>query len=272
VEGGRKLTQYPQVDHGKDGTERDIVGYTRTMEWSDEGIVLSARRHGETAAIVTLLTQTHGRHAGLVHGGAGRRLRGVLQPGNRVTARWRARLAEHLGTMTCELSAALAAPLLGDPLALAGLSAACALAEWALPEREPQAAIHDGLLHLIESLPGDAWPRLYVTWEVDLLRELGFGLALERCAATGCNDSLAFVSARTGRAVSLSAGEPYRDRLLTLPPFLAGEAASDTPRDIVDGLTLTAYFLERHVLAVAGRRLPAARQRLAERLAANVND
>ena len=271
-EGRRKLTQNRQVDHGKDDADGGVVGYTRTMEWSDEGIVLSARRHGEAAAIVTLLTQAHGRHAGLVHGGAGRRLRGVLQPGNRVAARWRARLSEHLGTMTCGISSALAASVFGDPLGLAGLSAACALADWALPEREPQPAIHDGLLHLIESLSGDAWPRLYVRWEVDLLRELGFGLDLERCAATGRNDSLAFVSPRTGRAVSLSAGEPYRDRLLTLPPFLADGAASDTPRDIVDGLTLTAYFLERHVLAVAGRRLPAARQRLAERLAANVSD
>ena len=251
---------------------RGVLGYTRAMEWSDQGIVLSVRRHGETATIATLLTQAHGRHAGLVHGGAGRRLRGVLQPGNRVSARWRARLSEHLGTMTCEVSAALAAPLLGDPLRLAGLSAACALADWALPEREPQATLHDGLLHLIESLPGNNWPRLYVTWEVDLLRELGFGLDLESCAATGRNDSLAFVSPRTGRAVSLLAGEPYRDRLLTLPPFLTGAAAIDAPRDIIDGLTLTAYFLERHVLAVAGRRLPAARQRLAERLAASVED
>ena len=242
------------------------------MEWSDEGIVLSTRRHGEAAAIVSLLTPTHGRHAGLVRGGAGRRLRGVLQPGNRVAARWRARLAEHLGTMTCELTAAFAAPLLDDPLRLAGLSSACALVDVALPEREPQQSIHDGLLHLIESLSGDVWPRLYVTWEVDLLRELGFGLDLERCAATGRNDTLAFVSPRTGRAVSLSAGEPYRDRLLALPSFLAGGAASDTPSDIVDGLTLTAYFLEHHVLAAAGRPLPAARRRLAERLAARTDD
>ena len=242
------------------------------MEWSDEGIVLSARRHGEAAAIVSLLTRNHGRHAGLVRGGAGRRLRGVLQPGNRVAARWRARLAEHLGTLTCELSAAFAAPLLDDPLRLAGLSSACALADATLPEREPHGAVHDGLLHLIGALSGDDWPRLYVTWEVDLLRALGFGLDLERCAATGRNDSLAFVSPRTGRAVSLSAGQPYRDRLLALPSFLAGEAATDRPSDIVDGLTLTAYFLEHRVLAAAGLRLPAARRRLAERLAAKTGD
>ncbi len=249
-----------------------VLGYTWAMEWSDQGIVLSARRHGEAAAIVTLLTPDHGRHAGLVRGGAGRRQRGVLQPGNRVAARWRARLAEHLGTLTCELTEAMAAPHLADPLRLAGLSAACALADWALPEREPHVAIHDGLLHLIKSLSGDDWPFFYVIWEVDLLRELGFGLDLERCAATGRTGSLAFVSPRTGRAVSLSAGEPYRDRMLALPPFLTGETSSTTPRDIVDGLTLTAYFLERHVLAVAGRRLPAARLRLVERLMVNVND
>ncbi|MDP6788129.1 MAG: DNA repair protein RecO [Rhodospirillales bacterium] len=242
------------------------------MEWNDEGIVLSARRHGESAAIVTLLTPAHGRHAGLVRGGAGRRQRGVLQPGNRVAARWRARLSEHLGTLTCELTEALVAPLLGDPLRLAGLSAACALADWALPEREPHAVIHDGLVHLIKALSGDDWPPLYVTWEMDLLRELGFGLDLESCAATGRTDTLAFVSPRTGRAVSLSAGEPYRDRLLVLPPFLTGAAVAATPRDIVDGLTLSAHFLERHVLAAAGRRLPAARLRLADRVAANVDD
>ena len=238
------------------------------MEWSDDGIVLSARRHGESAAIANLLTRGHGRHAGLVRGGAGKRARGVLQPGNRVAARWRARLAEHLGTYSCELTRAHAAGVLDDPRRLAGLSAACALADAVLPEREPHGAVFEGLTELLASLPGDAWPFTYVRWELDLLKHLGFGLDLGRCAATGRDDQLAYVSPITGRAVSLAAGEPYRNALLPLPPFLAAERGSGDRRagEVADGLRLTGYFLERHVLGVGGRRLPAARQRLAERL------
>lgn len=243
------------------------------MEWTDQGIVLAARKHGEGAAVVALMTREHGRHAGLVRGGAGPRVRGVLQPGNRVEATWRARLAEHLGSLSCELMNPAAASLLGDRMRLAALSAACAITESALPEREPHPAVFEGLNVLIGALEGGnegAWATVYVKWELGLLRELGFGLDLERCAATGRNDQLAYVSPRTGRAVSLAAGEPYRNRLLPLPPFLLAEGGIGDRRQIVDGLRLTGHFLEGHVYGHRGRRLPAARLRLAERLASGL--
>ncbi len=237
------------------------------MEWTDDAIVLSARRHGETSAIVNLLTNHHGRHAGLVRGGAGRRARGILQPGNRVEARWRARLAEHLGTCTCELTHGFAAALLGDAARLAALSAACAVAETALPERDPDAATFDGLLSLLSVLErGDAWPGVYVRWELKLLGDLGFGLDLSRCAATGRNDQLAYVSPKTGRAVSLAAGEPYRDRLLPLPGFLITDGTEASAGEAAEGLALTGHFLSHNVYAHRDGRLPAARRRLAGQL------
>lgn len=237
------------------------------MEWSDDAIVLSAVRHGENAAITQLLTRAHGRHAGLVRGGAGRRMRGVLQPGNQVHAAWRARLAEHLGTLTCELVHPFAAPLLDEPARLAGLQAACALSQAALPEREPHPRVFAHLLALL-GLLRDApdWPAAYVRWELALLSELGFGLDLTECAATGRNDQLAYVSPKSGRAVSISAGEPYRARLLPLPAFLL-DGGSGNAAEVAAGLVLTGHFLEQHAFTPHGRTLPAARGRLVRRLA-----
>jgi DNA repair protein RecO (recombination protein O) len=244
------------------------------IEWSDDGIVLSARRHGESAAIVSLLTRDHGRHAGVVLGGAGRRARGVYEPGNRVTAAWRARLSEHLGRYSCELAESRAAALLDDAPRLAALVSATALIDSALPEREPHAGLFESLDNLVGWLcrdaTGGAWPALYVRFELDLLRELGFGLDLGRCAATGLRDDLAYVSPKTGRAVSREAGQPYRDRLLPLPCFLAQPASGDPieTTDILNGLRLTAFFLTGHVFthgsvhATARTPLPAARERL----------
>lgn len=238
------------------------------MEWTHDGIVLAARRHGETSAIVTLLTREKGRHLGLVRGGAGKRQKGVLQPGNRVHARWRGRLPEHLGTLTCELDGAIAAAWLHDRRRLAALSAACAVTDAALPEREPHAAIFDGLVVLLHSLGGGVWPSVYVRWELGLLTELGYGLDLSRCAATGANDRLIYVSPKSGRAVSAAAGERWRDALLPLPGFLLDGALAGAPGEVVDGLRLTGYFLERHVFAHGGKAMPAARRRLIDRLAA----
>jgi len=248
------------------------------VHWTDEAFVLSIRKHGETSVIAQLLTLEHGRHAGLVRGGGGIRARGVLQPGNRVTARWGARLSEHLGTFTCELVDSNAAVLLADPDRLAVLSAACAVAEAALAEREPHARVYRGLAALIDVLkaaggsgrngadPCPPWGEAYVRWELGLLGELGYGVDLSACAATGRNDGLAFVSPKSGRAVSLSAGEPYRAKLLPLPPFLVGGGPPGVA-DVADGLLLTGYFLDKHVFAPYQRRLPAARWRLAERFA-----
>jgi DNA repair protein RecO (recombination protein O) len=232
------------------------------VEWRDQAIVLSARRHGENALVVHVMSENHGRHAGLVPGGASRRRRGLFQPGNGIACRWRARLEEHLGTLTAELLRAHAAPLLDQPARLAGLAAACALLDAALPEREPHPAVYRALVALLDAL-GDEhsapdWGAAYVGWELGLLAELGFGLDLSACAATGAADDLAWVSPRSGRAVSAAAGARYRDRLLPLPAFLAGA----TPRaaaEVVAGLTLTGHFLAR-----ADGPLPAARDRLVE--------
>lgn len=243
------------------------------MEWTDDAIVLKARRHGESSAIVTLLTREHGRHAGLVPGGSGKRARGIYEPGNQVRATWRARLPEHLGHFACELVAANAARLLDDPLRLAALASATAVAEAALPEREPHPRTYVGLLGLVADLTaaeGDtvAWAATYVRWELDLLAELGFGLDLTECAATGSNDRLIYVSPKSGRAVSAAAGEPYRDRLLALPPFLLGSGAARLD-EVLAGLTLTGHFLARDVFsygAHAKTGQPAARTRLIDRL------
>ncbi len=238
------------------------------MEWTDEGILLASRRHGEASAVASLLTHAHGRHGGLVRGGAGKALRGVLQPGNRLAVTWKARLPEHLGHFTCELASALGTAWLHDPLRLAAIASACAVAEATLPEREPHGAAYEGLAGLLTSMEEPEWPALYVRWELGLLGELGFGLDLARCAVTGATDGLAYVSPRSGRAVSRTTGQAYRDRLLALPGFLVGEGRSSAPGEVMAGLALTAYFLERHVLGPHGKPLPAARSRLVERLKA----
>jgi len=235
------------------------------MEWRDKGFVLSARRHGESGLIVELLTKEHGRHAGLVRGGQSPRRRAVVQPGNSVAASWRGRLPQHLGTLDCELIDAHAARFLDDPDRLAALGAATSLLLAALPEREPQGDLYASLAGLLEALDSGEWAQSYVAWECDLLAGLGFGLDLGSCAATGTSDDLAYVSPRTGRAVSRAAGLPYHDKLLPLPGFLWREGPASRA-EIVAGLALTQYFLLHHVLAPHGGKLPEARERLAERM------
>lgn len=235
------------------------------MEWSDHGIVLSARKHGETAAILSLLTAEHGRHAGLVRGGAGRRQRGVLQQGNFVAVTWRARLEEHLGAFTVELLHSVSAQWLDDPGRLAALSAATAIIDFVVPEREPDTNIYSGLRQLIAALDEDDWAVAYARWEFALLGELGFGLDLSACAATGKTDDLAYVSPKTGRAVSRAAGAAYHEKLLPLPAFLPGDGP-ETVDQVADALRLTGYFLDRHLFAPHRRQLPDARERLAARL------
>jgi DNA repair protein RecO (recombination protein O) len=239
------------------------------MEWTDQGIVLSARRHGESSVILSLLTAGHGRHAGLVRGGHSRRQRGILEPGNFVTATWRARLEDHLGNFGVELQRNPSAAWLDDPARLSALSAACIIADQTLPEREPSDGVYQGLLRLFAAMErlgeGPGWAAAYVEWELALLGELGFGLDLSACAATGQNDALAYVSPRSGRAVSISAGEPYREKLLKLPGFLIGQGAAE-PADIAAGLTLTGFFLDRHLYAPHQRRLPDSRERMAARI------
>ncbi len=238
------------------------------MEWTDDAIVLSSRHHGEANLIVQVLTPENGRHAGLVRGGMSRKQQPVFQPGNSVRATWRGRLSEHLGVLSAELETSRAGHWFDDAVRLAGISAACAVGESALPERAPAPTVYQGLLALLNALDRDDWGEAYVAWEVGILSELGFGLDLQRCAATGRRDQLTWVSPKSGRAVSLSAGQEYADRLLRLPSFMnangeAGIAAGDWD-EISDGLTLTGYFLERHVFNAQNRPVPGARERFAE--------
>lgn len=243
------------------------------MNWSDEGIVLSVRPHGETAAVVELLTRAYGRHFGLLHGGQGRRLRPVLQIGNHVEATWKGRLSEQLGFFTIELRKGYAAGALERPLALAGLTSLCALARL-LPERDPHPDLYEISLFVLSYLDDDSiWPALYVRWELNLLAELGFGLDLSSCAATGATENLVWVSPKSGRAVSAAAGEPYRDRLLRLPQFLIkSEDAPATPRDVLDGLALTGTFLTKRILIPQDVAMPEARQRLVAALSRSADD
>jgi DNA repair protein RecO (recombination protein O) len=237
------------------------------MEWQDEAIILAARPHGETSLILQVLTREHGRHAGLVRGARRSRGRGVYETGNRIMADWRARLADHLGTLRCELLRSYAADLIDDPARLSCLAAAAALAEAALPEREAAPGAFMGLAALLDSLAADrGWAASYVAWELALLAELGFGLDLSRCAATGTTSDLAYVSPKSAQAVSREAGAPYRDKLLRLPGFLLRNEASPAPDDIRDGLALTGFFLARHIFEPLGHKMPAARVRFVDRM------
>jgi DNA repair protein RecO (recombination protein O) len=228
------------------------------MQWTDNGIVLGVRRHGEANAILELMTLEHGRHLGLVRGGAGSRLRPVLQPGNRVSATWRARLDDHLGIYAVEGLDLPAASYLGESHAVFGvthLGALCRL----LPERDPHPQVHAALAETLDRLlePRVVGP-LVVRFELQMLCDLGFGLDLDRCAATGTTADLAYVSPKSGRAVSREAGEPWRDRLLRLPPLLRGAVLASEPSadDIADGYALTGYFILRHDFDPRGLPLP----------------
>jgi DNA repair protein RecO (recombination protein O) len=231
------------------------------MDWQDEGFVLDRRGHGETAAIVTLLTLEHGRHAGLVHGGQGQRKSGLLQVGNRLRVTWRARLAEHLGTFEAEMVSSRIGYIIPDAGRLAALQSAAALVQISLPEREPHPELFHAFEALEEALAGAAWAPSYVFWEFRFLQSLGFSIDLSACAVTGASDDLSYVSPRSGRAVSCSGAGDYRDKLLKLPPFLIG-GAYEGEQDLVDGLRLTGYFIERHITSIYNVPLPPARDRL----------
>jgi DNA repair protein RecO (recombination protein O) len=231
------------------------------MQWTDEGIVLGVRRHGEANAILELMTRDRGRHLGLVRGGAGSRLRPVLQPGNVVSAVWRARLDEHLGHYTVEALRLRAAVVLGTAHAVYGISHVAALVRL-LPERDPHPAVHAALEAILDNIEfAETVAALAVRFELQLLSELGFGLDLTACAATGSAADLVYVSPKSGRAVSRTAGEPWRDKLLRLPAFLADPDAAPTGQDIADGFALTGHFLAAHVLDPRGSTLPPERER-----------
>src|SRR5271154_5586320 len=231
------------------------------MQWTDEGIVLGVKRHGETSVILELMTRERGRHLGLVRGGAGTRLRGVLQPGNSLSATWRARLDEHLGHYTVEGLNLRAAGYLAAAHAVHGVTHLAALCRL-LAEREPHAGIHDALETILGALddPAVVVPMI-AQFELAFLAELGFGLDLSACAATGATADLIYVSPRSGRAVSRAAGEAYRDKLMRLPDFLRAENAPASDTDVADAFALTGFFLERHAFSPRGLPLPDVRAR-----------
>ena len=236
------------------------------MEWRDEGVILSVRKHGETSAIAEILTPEHGRCMGLVRGGRSRLQRPVLQPGNFVQATWRARIEDHLGTFVFEPLKLSAGTIMEDAFRLSGLTTLATLTQ-TLPEREPHQRLYAAFQIVLDAMDKDEhWPALLVRWELGLLEELGFGLDLSKCAATGLLNDLAYVSPKTGRAVGQTAGEPYHDKLLELPQFLLGQPITSMD-DVLLGFKLTGYFLERHIFEPRGLQMPQSRAWIISELA-----
>jgi len=237
------------------------------MEWRDEGALLSVRPHGESAAIIEVFTAEHGRHAGVVRGGTSRRIAPVLQPGAQVQVVWRARLDDHIGSFTVEPLRSRVA-LLSDRLSLAGMNAVCAMLRNALPEREAHPLLWRATMPLLDAMDrGADWPTDYLRWELLLLEEIGFGLDLASCAVTGARDDLAYISPRTGRAVSRQGAGDWASRLFPLPQVMMGQGKGTTA-EIMDGLAVTGHFLGRELAPLSnGRSLPEARVRLLELLA-----
>ena len=246
--------------------------HNHTMEqWQDQGIILSSRKHGESGAIVSLLTRTRGRYVGYVRGAQGTKMRGVLEIGNSVDVAWQSRVAENMGTYALELSANAGVHLLHDPLRLSALQAVCALCDAAMPEREAHEGLFDGTLALFEAMKNeDIWAAAYVMWEIAFLRELGFSLDLSKCAAGSGDDDLIYVSPKTGRAVSRSAGAPYKEKLLSLPAFLTPRGGDIDDIAIDQALQLTGFFFEHWAFTHHSRGIPDARLRFAERFAKTI--
>lgn len=249
------------------------------MKWEDVGLVLSARKFSERDALVALLTHRYGLWRALVKGGSSMRYRATYEPGNLLLARWNARLEEHLGSFSCEMLEQNAAVIMQDRCKLAVLSSLCALLEGVLPEREPHPVLFAEVQELIghgctlsgvrEDKRSDTLLASYIRYEMLLLAESGYGLDVSRCTVTGSTENLLYVSPKTGRAVCREAGAPYREKLLPLPPALRDTAHPPLPSGILDALRVTGYFLLTRLYEPRGRKLPAARDRLLELIAAD---
>lgn len=242
-------------------------GRSEMIEWRAPGLLLAVRKHGESAAIIEVFTEAHGRQTGVVRGGGGRRMAAVLQPGASLDVVWRARLEEHLGNFTAELVRGRAGGLLGDRTALAGLASLTALCSFCLPERQAYPALFrqtETVLDLIGTT--DLWPFAYLQWEAALLSEMGYGLDLTACAVTGATEGLVYVSPRSARAVTATGAGAWAERMLPLPACLQG-VPTTAPSDVLRGLQTTGYFLEHRLVPAQGDKdLPAARARLIDAL------
>ncbi|NIY71723.1 DNA repair protein RecO [Marivivens donghaensis] len=237
------------------------------IEWRDEGVLIAARAHGESSMIIEVFTPTQGRHAGVVRGGGSRKMAATLQPGTQISVHWKARLNEHLGSFTVEPVRSRAASVLGDRLALSGLGAVCALLSQSLPEREKHEGLYQRTVRLFDLFGNsDLWPLAYLQWEMALLEELGYGLDLSACAVRGVNEDLAFVSPKSGRAVSAHGAGEWASRLLPLVPVMKGEGDASNA-EIAKALGTTGYFIENRVFGDGGRSVPVARNRLIEAIA-----
>ena len=238
------------------------------IEWQDEAALLAARPFGETSVIIEVFSETHGRHAGVVRGGTSRKVAPLLQPGAQLSVTWKARLDSHLGSFTVEPIRSRAAAAMGDRLALAGLNAVCGLLVMVLPEREAHLPLYARTIALLDLLgQSDVWPLAYLRWEQALLEEMGFGLDLSACAVRGVNEDLIYVSPKSGRAVSREGAGEWADRMLPLPPVLAGKGDA-TPAEIARALGTTGFFIENRLIKGLGDRpLPPARARLVEVIA-----
>jgi DNA repair protein RecO (recombination protein O) len=243
------------------------------MHWLDDAIILSARKYGENSVILQVLTRDHGRSSGMVRGGTGKRLRGLLQPGNEVGVKWQGRLSEQLGNFTVEAKASHGTLLFDQPLSLAASSALLALLEKVLPEKEVHSSLFEVSKLVLMSLSEDVehWGPLFVRWELGVLAELGYGLDLTECIATGSSEDLIYVSPKSGCAVSEGAGLPYRDKLLKLPEFLKNNNSSANNKvlltDICAGFDLTGYFIRKNLMPHYSEEALPARERLRVKLA-----
>lgn len=234
------------------------------LEWHDQGIILSVRKHGENGGIASILTESHGRASGYVYGINSNKKCGLLEIGSQLSVRWQAKSQGQLGVFELELAKSVAADVMDSPLKLMALQSACGLTDKALAENEKHEGVFFATQTLINSFADDLWAPTYVYWEIGLLRELGFGLDLSHCVATGGTEDLIYVSPKSGCAVSAAAAGIYKDKLLKLPPFLRGEAGFDD-KDILDGLKLTGYFLLNRFFSQSNQNLPDARLRLEDK-------
>lgn len=243
-----------------------VAGNSLRMEWRDQGVLLAVRTHGESSAIIEVFTETRGRCVGVVRGGASRRMAPMLQPGAQLDVEWRARLEAHIGSYRVDLIRARSGMVIDDPMALAGLNAVCALLSYCLPEREAHGALYRRTIGVLDLLSEpELWPLAYLRWELALLEEMGFGLDLSACAATGATEDLVYVSPKSGRAVSRAGAGDWADRLLPLPPVLLrqGEAPD---HEIAEAFDTLGYFLTHRLASELGHKpLPEARARLVAR-------